>query len=118
MFTAQWVGCSSEFLFSSMFVGKFSYVANNFHATAGSSQLVRQFSLVHRTLVKKLINQTCSQTQCLQVYTQLKTHWSSFAGPNKVFGPCLCYITCSHYVIYVRLHIRFVRVDKALRTQY
>ncbi len=36
MFMAQWVRCSSEFLFSSVFVGRFSYLTNNFHTTAGS----------------------------------------------------------------------------------
>ncbi len=35
MFAAQWVLRSSEFLFSSMFMGRFSYPANNFQATAG-----------------------------------------------------------------------------------
>ncbi len=34
MFTAQWVARSSEFLFSSMFAGRFSYLTNNFHITA------------------------------------------------------------------------------------
>ncbi len=33
---AQWVPCSSEFLFSSMFAGRFSYLANNFHITVGT----------------------------------------------------------------------------------
>ncbi len=36
MFAAQWVPRSSEFLFSSMFAGRFSYLANNFHVTAGA----------------------------------------------------------------------------------
>ncbi len=36
MLAAQWVPCSSEFLFSSMFVGRFSYRTNNFHVTAGA----------------------------------------------------------------------------------
>ncbi len=35
MFAAQWVPCSSEFLFSSMFAGRFFYLANDFHVTAG-----------------------------------------------------------------------------------
>ncbi len=33
---AQWIPCSSEFLFSSMFVGRFSYLANNVHVTANA----------------------------------------------------------------------------------
>ncbi len=36
MFAAYWVLCSSEFLFSSMFVGRFSYLANNFHITVSA----------------------------------------------------------------------------------
>ncbi len=36
MFTAQWVACLFEFLLSSMFVGRFSYLANNFYITAGA----------------------------------------------------------------------------------
>ncbi len=36
MFAAQWVPCSSEFLFSSIFVGRSSYLTNNFHVTAGA----------------------------------------------------------------------------------
>ncbi len=36
MFAAQWVRCLSECLFSSMFAERFSYLVNNFHATAGS----------------------------------------------------------------------------------
>ncbi len=36
MFAAQRVPCSPEFLFSSVLVGRFSYLANNFHVTAGA----------------------------------------------------------------------------------
>ncbi len=36
MCTVQWVQCLSEFLFSSMLVGRFSYLANNFHIAAGA----------------------------------------------------------------------------------
>ncbi len=36
MFAAQWVPCSSKFLFSSMFVGSFSYFTNSFHISAGA----------------------------------------------------------------------------------
>ncbi len=36
MFAAQWVPCLSEFLFSSVFAGRFSYLANNFHITVGT----------------------------------------------------------------------------------
>ncbi len=32
----QWVPCLSEFLLSSMLAGRFSYLANNFHVTAGA----------------------------------------------------------------------------------
>ncbi len=31
---SEWVPCSSEFLFSSMFAGTFFYLANNFRITA------------------------------------------------------------------------------------
>ncbi len=33
---AQWVPCLSEFLFFSIFVRRFFYLANNFHITAGA----------------------------------------------------------------------------------
>ncbi len=33
MFAVQWVPYLSEFLLSSMFAGRFSYLANNFHVT-------------------------------------------------------------------------------------
>ncbi len=36
MFAAQWVPWSSKFVFSSMFAGRFSYLASNFHITAGA----------------------------------------------------------------------------------
>ncbi len=36
MFAAQWVPYSSEFLFSSMFVERFSYLANNFYVTVSA----------------------------------------------------------------------------------
>ncbi len=36
MFAGQWVPCLSEFLFSSMFAERFSYLANNFHITSGT----------------------------------------------------------------------------------
>ncbi len=32
----QSISCSSEFWFSSMLAGRFSYLANNFHVTAGA----------------------------------------------------------------------------------
>ncbi len=40
MFAAQWVPYSSEFLFSSMFVRRFSCLANNFHVTASAVGLL------------------------------------------------------------------------------
>ncbi len=40
MFAAQWERCSYEFLFSSMFAGRFSYLANNFHVTASAAGLL------------------------------------------------------------------------------
>ncbi len=33
---AQWVPSLSEFLFSSIFAGRFSYLDNSFHVTAGA----------------------------------------------------------------------------------
>ncbi len=36
MFAALWVPCLSEFLISSMFARRFSYLANNFHVTANA----------------------------------------------------------------------------------
>ncbi len=36
MFAVQWVPCSSECLLSSMFTGRISHLANNFHVTAGA----------------------------------------------------------------------------------
>ncbi len=32
----QWVPCLSKFLFFSMFAGRFSYLANNFHLITGT----------------------------------------------------------------------------------
>ncbi len=34
---AQWVPCSSKFLFSSMFARRFFYLTNNFHVAAGTN---------------------------------------------------------------------------------
>ncbi len=41
------------YMYTQRFLGRFSYVANNFCATAGSSQLVRQFPLVRRKFAEK-----------------------------------------------------------------
>ncbi len=53
IFVAQWVLCSSEFLFFFMFAGIFSYLANSFLTNANSSPLVRHFPLVRGKFVEK-----------------------------------------------------------------
>ncbi len=52
MLVAQWVLCSSEFLFSSMFAGRFSYFAYNFQVTACAVGLLFYHGLpeVHRKI--------------------------------------------------------------------
>ncbi len=68
IFTAQWVRCSSKFLFPSMFAGRFSYLLNNFHITASAFGL--SFFPGSQEVRGKISFRTCSQIQCLQVYTQ------------------------------------------------
>ncbi len=74
MFAALWVPCSSEFSFSSVFVGRFSYLANNFHVTAGAvgssffpgSQEIRgklNFPNMFRKFICSLMR-TITRTQC------------------------------------------------------
>ncbi len=82
MFTAHWVWCSSEFLFSFMFARRFLYLANNFHTTANSLQLVRHFKINFPNMF--------ANTMFASVYAVLSEHrggiWCTFC---KLWDPGL-----------------------------